>query len=52
MRKSIISAAAGMLAVMYGGLALAAISPADAERLGTDLTPMGAEPTNSADLAC
>ena len=43
MNKSMISAAAGLLAIFYGGLALAAISPADAERLSGDLTPMGAE---------
>ena len=43
MIKSFISAAAGLLVVLYGGLALAAISPEDAERLGKDLTPMGAE---------
>ncbi|MDH3646270.1 MAG: DUF1329 domain-containing protein [Gammaproteobacteria bacterium] len=42
MRKSIF-AATSLLAVIYTGSALAAISPADAERLGKDLTPMGAE---------
>ncbi|MDH3590056.1 MAG: DUF1329 domain-containing protein, partial [Gammaproteobacteria bacterium] len=40
---------AGLVSVFYTSAALAAISPADAERLGKDLTPMGAERAGNGD---
>lgn len=43
MLKLITTATAALLALTMGGLALAEISVEDANRLSTDLTPMGAE---------